>query len=170
VQWYAQAKLLKTPQFEAILLNRTNDGFTLLQSAVTNGNKELIHLVHDWYARSNLLNTEDFKTKILLNRTKAGFNIYHQAGMTLKLSESREFLEWIKSLLTLTEIRTLLSSTTNRGFKPGNPRNREMNVYISELRAECQQADHPGGGRHGGRTGYLGKGRGRGRVTGRGRD
>ena len=36
------------------------------------------------------------------------------------------------------------------------------------FRPECQQAAHPGGGRHGDRTGYQRKGRGRGRWRGRG--
>ena len=151
-----------------ILLNRTNDGFTLLQQAVTNGNIDLINLVVQWYEQAKLSNPEEFKTKILLNSTKAGFNIYHQAGMTLKLSESGEFLKGIKSLLTSKEISTLLNQKTKNGFRPGNPRNPEMNKYISDLRAECQEAARPGGGRPGERTGYQRQGRGRGRWRGRG--
>ena len=76
MQWYDQAKLSNTDEFKTnILLNRTNDGFTLLQQAVTNGNIDLIKLVLQWYDQEELRKTDDKETIIVLNRPIDGFNL-----------------------------------------------------------------------------------------------
>ncbi|RAP32613.1 hypothetical protein DID75_04625 [Candidatus Marinamargulisbacteria bacterium SCGC AG-410-N11] len=93
-----KAGLINTQDYkQTILLNQTNDGFTLLQDAVKNGNRSLIKEVKSWYEKAGLINTQEYKQTILLNRTNDGFTLLQSAVINGNASLIKEVKSWYEN-------------------------------------------------------------------------
>ena len=114
-----------------VLLNRTKDGFTLLQSAVTNGNKNIISMVMSWYQDAGLLESDEFKKTILLNRTEKKFNLLHHIGLSgLPIDTVKNIIQKISDK----DLSVLLNETTQYNHLPGISKNKEIYTLFKSER------------------------------------
>ena len=113
-----------------VLLSRTEDGFTLLQSAVKNEKENIISNVMRLYQAAGLLETEEFTKTILLNRTEQKFNLLHHIGLSgLPIDTVKNIIQKISDK----DLSVLLNEKTQHNDLPGLSKNKEIyNLFKSE--------------------------------------